>query len=205
MDIGFLIRGMIIGFSIAAPVGPMGVLVIRRTLAQGRQAGLVSGLGIASGDTIYGFVAGFGLTLISGFLVDQQFWLKLIGGIFLCYLGITTFISKPAERAASAEGRGMLGLYTSTLFLTLTNPPTILSFAAIMAGLGVGSSTGDYLSATWLVVGVFIGSATWWLFLSSATNLLRTKLASKGLAWINRLSGVVLFTFGLLALLSLWR
>ena len=98
MSINLLARGLIIGFSIAAPVGPIGVLCIRRTLDEGWAAGLVSGLGAASADTIYGFIAGFGLTFVSGFLVSQQVWLRLIGGLFLCYLGIRTLLSKPSRR-----------------------------------------------------------------------------------------------------------
>ena len=109
MDTALLIRGIIIGFSIAAPVGPIGVLCIRRTLSEGRTAGLASGMGAAAADTVYGIVAGFGLTFISNFMVDQQTWLRLGGGIFLCYLGIKTLLSKPADEAVSAKAKGLLG------------------------------------------------------------------------------------------------
>jgi len=111
MDISFLLRGLVIGFSIAAPVGPIGVLCIRRTLAAGRASGLVSGLGAATADAIYGCVAGFGLTFISSVLIRQQGWLRLIGGGFLCYLGLKTFLARPAEQAALAEGKGLVGFY----------------------------------------------------------------------------------------------
>jgi threonine/homoserine/homoserine lactone efflux protein len=121
MDISFLFKGLIIGFSIAAPVGPIGVLCIRRTLAERRASGLVSGLGAATADAIYGFVAGFGLTFISNFFISQQVWLRLIGGGFLCYLGLRTSLSKPAEHAASVKGNGLVGSYASTFFLTITN------------------------------------------------------------------------------------
>lgn len=203
MDIRFLLRGFIIGFSIAAPVGPIGVLCIRRTLAKGRLSGLVSGLGAATADAIYGCVAGFGLTFISNILVSQQIWLRLIGGAFLCYLGLKTFLSKPAEQAASAEGNGLVGAYASTFFLTLTNPMTILSFAAIFAGLGVAGASGNYVSAGTLVLGVFMGSALWWLILSGVADVFRTKLNPHRLRWVNRISGVIITGFGLLALLSL--
>ena len=128
MDIAFLLRGLAIGFSIAAPVGPIGVLCIRRTLAEGRASGFVSGLGAASADGIYGCIAGFGVTFISNFLVTQQVWLRLIGGVFLCYLGLKTLLAKPAEQAGFAKGNGLVGAYASTFFLTLTNPMTIISF-----------------------------------------------------------------------------
>jgi threonine/homoserine/homoserine lactone efflux protein len=203
MDISFLLRGLIIGFSIAAPVGPIGVLCIRRTLAEGRTSGLVSGLGAATADAIYGCVAGFGLTFISSILISQQVWLRLVGGGFLCYLGPKTFLSRPAEQAASAEGNGLVGAYASTFFLTLTNPMTILSFAAIFAGLGAASASGNYASAGVLVLGVFIGSALWWLILSGGVGLFQARFNPHGLWWVNRISGVIITGFGLLALLSL--
>jgi threonine/homoserine/homoserine lactone efflux protein len=202
MDITFLLRGFAIGFSIAAPVGPIGVLCIRRTLAEGRASGLVSGLGAASADAIYGCIAGFGLTFISNFLVTQQEWLHLIGGVFLCYLGSKTFLAKPAEQAVSAEGNGLAGAYASTFFLTLTNPMTIISFAAIFAGLGLASTSGNYVSAVVLVLGVFIGSALWWLILSGGVGVFREKFNPRGLQWVNRISGAIIAGFGLFALLN---
>jgi threonine/homoserine/homoserine lactone efflux protein len=202
MDIHFFLHGVLIGLAIAAPVGPIGVLCIRRTLAGGRAFGLVSGLGAATADAFYGWVAGFGLTYISGILIGGQEWLRLIGGAFLCYLGIKMFLARPAAEAATAGGNGLLGGYTSTLLLTLTNPMTILSFAAIFAGLGVASAGGNYLAAGTLVAGVFSGSALWWLTLSSGVSLLRTRLTPSGLRWLNRISGIVITGFGLIALLS---
>lgn len=203
MDSGFLIRGLLIGFSIAAPVGPIGVLCIRRTLTEGRAAGLVSGLGAATADALYGCIAGFGLTLISNFLVSQQLWLRLVGGLFLCYLGIKTLLSKPAEQAAVAKGSGLLSAYASTFFLTVTNPMTIISFAAIFAGLGLASSTGSYTAAGVLVAGVFLGSALWWLLLSGGVGLLRDRFSTAGLLWVNRISGIIITGFGVLALVSM--
>jgi len=175
MDISFFVRGLIIGFSIAAPVGPIGVLCMRRTLAEGWTSGLVSGLGAATADAIYGCIAGFGLTFISNFLISQQAWVRFVGGVFLCCLGLRTLLREPAEQAASVAGRGLIGAYASTFLLTLTNPLTILSFAAIFAGLGVASSEGNYLSAAILVLGVFTGSALWWLLLSGGVGLFRTR------------------------------
>lgn len=203
MDIAFLLRGLLIGFSIAAPVGPIGVLCIRRTLSDGRAAGLVSGLGAATADALYGCIAGFGLTLISNFLVSQQLWLRLVGGLFLCYLGIKTLLSKPAEQAAVAKGSGLFGAYASTFFLTVTNPMTILSFAAIFAGLGLANSSGSYTAAGVLVAGVFLGSALWWLLLSGGVGLLRDRFNTAGLLWVNRISGIIITGFGVLALVSM--
>jgi len=196
------LSGMIIGFSIAAPVGPIGVLCIRRTLADGRLHGLASGLGAASADAIYGSIAGFGLTAISGFLVAQGDWLRLIGGVFLVYLGARTFLTRPAERPAGAAGRGLASAYASTFALTLTNPVTILSFAAIFAGLGLAEREADYGAAVALVAGVFSGSAAWWLLLSGGVSLFRRAFTPSRMRWINRLSVAVLTGFGVLALAS---
>jgi threonine/homoserine/homoserine lactone efflux protein len=202
MDLSFFLRGLVIGFSIAAPVGPIGVLCIRRTLTAGHLSGLCSGLGAATADAIYGVIAGFGLTFISGILIDQAIWFRLVGGAFLCYLGYTTFLAKPAEKAADAKDYGLLGAYVSTVFLTLTNPATILSFAAVFAGLGLASAGGNYLAASVLVVGVFTGSALWWLLLSGGVSLLRSKFSFSGLQWLNKISGSILLIFGLTALVS---
>jgi len=200
MDYSFFFRGLVIGFSIAAPVGPIGILCIRRTLADGQLSGLVSGLGAATADAMYGCVAGFGLTFISSFLVGQQLWLRLLGGLFLCYLGIKTLLSKPAQKEAMINQSGMLGAYLSTFLLTVTNPLTILSFAAIFAGLGLANTSGSYVSAVILVLGVFLGLALWWLLLSGGVGLFRTKFNTTGLLWVNRVSGVIITIFGMIAL-----
>jgi threonine/homoserine/homoserine lactone efflux protein len=202
VDISYLLKGLIIGFSIAAPVGPIGVLCIRRTLSEGRVSGLVSGLGAATADAIYGSIAGFGLAFISNFLVGQQGWLRLIGGLFLCYLGLKTFLAKPVEQTALAKGIGLVGAYVSTFFLTLTNPMTIISFAAIFTGLGLAGTRGNYAAAGVLVLGVFIGSALWWLILSGGVGIFREKFNPHGLQWVNRISGAIITGFGLWALLS---
>lgn len=205
MDLIILFKGLLIGFSIAAPVGPIGVLCIRRTLLQGRMAGLLSGLGAATADAIYGAVAGFGLTFIAALLINHQFWLKLAGGLFLCYLGAKTLLTKPATQAASAKYNSLIGAYASTFVLTLTNPATIISFAAIFAGLGLAGTAGNYLAAGILVFGVFTGSALWWIALSGGVSLFRAKLNPYRLVWINRISGGVIGLFGLLVLISLKR
>lgn len=203
METNIFLKGIIIGFSIAAPVGPIGVLCIRRTLAEGRFVGLLSGLGAATADAFYGSIAGFGLTVISSLLIRQQFWLSLIGGLFLSYLGYKTFVSAPAQTAAKAEGQGLLQAYVSTLLLTLTNPATILSFAAIFAGLGLASGEANYLSAGTLVLGVFLGSALWWLLLSGGVSLLRSQFTPSRLVWVNRASGIIIAGFGLVVLITL--
>jgi threonine/homoserine/homoserine lactone efflux protein len=202
METTLLLRGLAIGFAIAAPVGPIGILCIRQSLAFGWLRGFVAGLGAATADALYGFVAGFGLTFITSFLIEQQIWLRLVGGAFLCYLGVKTFTSIPAQAAASAKDRSLAGVYTSTFALTLTNPATILAFAAIFSGLGLASMEQNYFSALLLVVGVFCGSAFWWLLLSGSVSLVQAKLNLVDLKWVNRLSGIVITAFGIVALLK---
>ncbi|MBF2086560.1 LysE family transporter [Thermoleptolyngbya sp. C42_A2020_037] len=210
MNLSLFARGLLIGFSIAAPVGPIGVLCIRRTLTQGQLAGLLSGLGAATADAIYGAIAAYGLTLISAILIGQAGWFRLVGGLFLIYLGVQTFLAQPATVAASSDGKiraaGLWGAYLSTILLTLTNPATIMSFAAVFAGLGLASSSGDPLAATVTVLGVFLGSALWWLLLSGGVSLFRASFSkTNSLQWVNRGSGIVLIAFGSVALASLLR
>ncbi|NUB25412.1 LysE family translocator [Azospirillum brasilense] len=200
-----LLKGLIIGFSIAAPVGPIGLLCIRRTLADGPAHGFVSGLGAASADAVYGAIAGFGVVLVTDALLGAQVALKLVGGLMLLWLGWSTLRARPAEHAADARGGGGLaGAYASTFALTLANPATILSFAAVFGGLGVsagdGSSTGV---AALLVAGVFTGSAMWWLGLSASVGAFRRRVTPAAMLWINRASGAVLGVFGIAALASL--
>jgi threonine/homoserine/homoserine lactone efflux protein len=204
MDPSFFVRGLVIGFSIAAPVGPIGVLCIRRTLAEGRATGFVSGLGAASADAVYGSIAAFGLTFISSALIDQRLALHVIGGAFLCYLGLRTLLARPADQAAvkTEQAKSLVGAFASIFLLTLTNPLTIFSFAAIFAGLGVASATGSYATAAILVLGVFSGSALWWLLLSGGVSLLRTRIGPSTLQWVNWFSGAIITAFGVLALVT---
>ena len=204
MTLSFILKGILIGFSIAAPVGPIGILCIRRSVAEGRRSGLVTGLGAATADAVYGCVAGFGLTAISNFLVGQKFWLGLLGGLFLCYLGVRTFVSQPKEQSAEAPSTGLFSAFVSTFFLTITNPMTILSFVAIFAGLGLGKSA-DYFSAIALVAGVFGGSALWWLLLSGGAALFRSKINLEWMRLLNRGSGCIIFGFGVYSLFGAFR
>jgi predicted secreted hydrolase/threonine/homoserine/homoserine lactone efflux protein len=200
-----LLRGLMIGFSIAAPVGPIGVLCIRRTLSYGRWVGFISGLGAATADALYGSIAAFGLAFLASFLVGQQVLLRLVGGLFLLYLGVRTFLARPASHEAQAHGESMPSAYFSTFFLTLTNPLTILSFAAIFAGLGLTSQAENYRSAGLLVAGVFLGSASWWLILSSLADLFRSRMNISAMTWANRISGTIIVLFGAAALWGVFK
>jgi len=197
-------RGLIIGFSIAAPVGPIGALCIRRSLAEGRLVGLLTGLGAATADAVYGAIAAFGLTAVSGALVSYRTWLGLVGGMFLCYLGGRRLINTTKETTTSSRRQRSASAYASTFMLTLTNPMTILSFVAIFAGLGVASGV-DFDRATMLVIGVFAGSAAWWLLLSTGTAMLRSKLSDTSMRLVNHVSGSIIVAFGIYAIATAFR
>jgi threonine/homoserine/homoserine lactone efflux protein len=196
-----LLKGIVIGFSIAAPVGPIGVLCIRRSLAEGSLMGLFTGIGAATADAAFGAVAAFGLTAVSIFLLDKQLWLSLFGGVFLCYLGIATFRSLPPKDTVSIASGSRLAAYASTFLLTLSNPTTILSFIAIFAGFGLGAYA-SYAAAGAMVLGVFLGSALWWIILSSTISFLRSRLRQTWMRWVNRISGMMILAFGLIAISS---
>jgi threonine/homoserine/homoserine lactone efflux protein len=202
----FFLKSLFIGFVIAAPVGPIGVLCARRTLMHGRRAGFYSGMGAATADAIYGFIAAFGLTFVSDLLVEHQSWLRLIGGAILVFMGVKAFRALPVKKCdLPRSARHYAGMYSSTFFLTLTNPMTIFSFAAVFAGFGLAGTKGSILDAGILVVGVFLGSALWWLFLVGIFSLYRKRFQSHELIWVNRITGVIIAGSGVLALASLVR
>jgi threonine/homoserine/homoserine lactone efflux protein len=198
-----MLQGLIVGFSIAAPVGPIGILCIQRTLATGRAHGLSTGLGAATADAVYGSIAGFGLTLVSNVLIAQQNWLRLIGGAFLLYLGARTLLTKPGQKPSKFFSGGLLRDYGSTFLLTITNPMTILSFAAVFIGLGIGNSVGNYGYAGLFVAGIFSGSLLWWILLTSVVGFFRAKFTEKRMRIVNAASGIIIAGFGLYFILSL--
>ena len=190
-------RGAILGFSIAAPVGPIGILCIRRTLDGGFRSGFLSGLGAATADGLYGLAAALGLAALSSFLLEWNGPLRTGGGLFLLYLGLRALLDRSAPPAEGQPARTAPGTtdYFSTLFLTLTNPMTILSFSAIFTGLG------PILSPWTIVAVVFSGSAAWWLILCGTADRLGTMISPAVLLWIRRGSGILLASFGLSVLL----
>jgi threonine/homoserine/homoserine lactone efflux protein len=195
----FFVKGLVFGLSIAAPIGPIGVLCIRRTLKDGMLIGLVSGLGAAAADATYGCVAGFGLSAVSNYIAGHQNRIGLIGGALLCFLGVKTFLSKAASPAAPSSGDvRLLNAWGSTFVLTLGNPATLLSFAAAFGAFGLGVSGGS-AAAGLLVSGVFLGSAAWWLALCALVSRFRTQISPTGMRPINWVSGTVLIVFGIYA------
>jgi threonine/homoserine/homoserine lactone efflux protein len=194
------IRGLIIGFTIAAAVGPICLLVIRRTIAHGPVYGLASGLGVAAADATYAGIAAFGLTALTSLLVAGRLLLGIVGGVIIVFLGIRTMLSRPGEVAADAERPGFAGAFGSIYALTMTNPLTILSFAAVFAGIGLVGGSASFVDAAVVTLAVGLGSAVWWTLLISIVGGLRGRVSTRALLWVNRISGAALVAFGGLAI-----
>jgi threonine/homoserine/homoserine lactone efflux protein len=199
----FLLKGIAVGIVIAVPVGPVGVLCVRRTIFQGKLAGFVSGLGAATADAIFGFIAAFGLTFVSDWLIGYQQWLRIAGGCYLLYVGGHALLAKPQIRTKlDPDAESLFRDYFSTFALTLTNPITILAFLGIFSAVGLTGNEATFGRAAVLVLGVWLGSLLWWLALSFGLGLFFLRsLGPRHLVWINRSSGVILFLSGA-ALLS---
>lgn len=196
-----LVKGLVVGFLLAAPVGPIAVLCVHRTLSQSWLTGFLSGLGAAVADAIYGCVAALGLTLVSSPLVEHRNWLQVVGGAFLCIVGVRTYLSKAVERRPAPKWPGQVGALFSALFLTLTNPMTFVAFAAIFASVGLGSVRDSRVDIGALVAGVFLGSALWWTILVGFTHAFRTKMTLERLGKLNKVAGVIVTIVGLTYLL----
>lgn len=203
MDLPFFVRGILVGVAIAVPVGPIGVLCVRRTILRGPISGLISGLGAAIADTLFGLIAALSLTAVSEVMIQHQAWLKLGGGAFLCAIGLRSFTTDPKPPALNNPDRNLLSDFMSTFLLTLTNPVTILALAAIFAALGVLNGDLDGANTATLVGGVFVGSAAWWLLLASIALPIRGRLDPNHLEWVARIAGVLLLASGLYVLASI--
>lgn len=202
-EVVVLLQGIVLGLAIAAPVGPIGILCIRRTLEHGPAMGFATGMGAAVADTIYGAIAAFGVSAAIGFLRGHEIVFQLIGGGFLLAVAVRTFQQRPAaeerEVAAAPDARTWIGGFMTGLSLTLTNPATIMAFVAIFAGFGLGGNLGRFDAAT-MVLGVFLGSSLWWLTLSSGIAAVRHRISDQRLLLLNHCTGVALAGFGLWAL-----
>ncbi len=202
MESLLFLRGVVIGFALAAPVGPVGILCIRRALADGRYAAFIAGLGAACADTFYGAVAGLGITVISAFLVSHATALRLVGGLFLVVLGGRTWRTPPRFDPQPVSGPGLARDFLSTFLITLSNPATILASMGVFAAMGV-MGNGPAAPSRLLILGVFAGSSLWWLVLSGIASGLRAKFTPGALARLNHISGAALMLFGAGILASL--
>lgn len=199
MTFSLPLRGIAAGLMIAAPVGPVNVLCIQRSIQKGWRSGLVSGLGAALVDTFYGGIAGFSISLVIEFLIKEQFWIRLIGGFLLIGIGGVYYFRKP--RSLDSGGRSSeQSDFISALLLTATNPTTVLSFLAIMAMLGLGQHQ-PLWETSLLVGGIFLGSMTWWIVIAGGASLLRDKVDDHAMLWLNRIGGLAIAAFGLINIL----
>jgi threonine/homoserine/homoserine lactone efflux protein len=196
MDLELPFRGLLAGFIIAFPVGPVNVLCIQRTIEKGWRSGLVSGVGAAAADTIYGGVAGFGISLVINWLIREQFWIRLVGGFLLLLIGIVYYFKKPKSLKDPCEESSHSDV-VSTFLLTLTNPTTVLSFIAVLASLGMSQRRPIWMTVL-LVAGIFTGSMVWWIILTGTVNKLRNKITDRTMVWMNRIAGIAIGAFGVL-------
>jgi threonine/homoserine/homoserine lactone efflux protein len=202
MTTPLFLKGAVIGFSIAMAIGPISLLCIRNSLTRGFLAGLATGLGAAVADGMYGAVAGFGITAITTVLFSSKTTLQMLGGLFLCYLGINMFRKKGTEEKEWMMQNTLRTIFATTLFLTLTNPMTIIGFIAIYAGLGVGGTESSLISAGLLTLGVFLGSSLWYTLLSGVSSIAKSRVSGKGSVWLNRVSGCIILGFGAVSLIT---
>ena len=199
----FFLKGIVVGILIAVPVGPVGVMCVRRTVVEGKLAGFVSGLGAATADAVFGVIAGFGLSVVSDLLISYQHWLRIAGACILLAVGGRSVLAKRPEAASSPDPESLSWYYASTFALTLSNPITILAFLGIFAAVGLTGGEATLGRAAILVLGVWVGSLLWWFSLSFGVGLWLRSFEPRHLAWINRGSGAILVLSGVALLASL--
>lgn len=198
-----LVKTYVIGLAVAMPVGAMGCLCVERTLAHGWRRGIATGAGIATADGIYAAVAAFGVTAVTSLLVSSQIAMRLAGGAALVFIGLRNALSASQSQACASSGQGSLvGLYAGAVALTLANPLTIISFGGILMGAGLVTASAQ--DAALAVLGVSLGSMSWWMVLVTAVAGMRHGLSSNAVAIMGRASGVVVASFGVLAVLSVF-
>lgn len=197
----FFLKGVAAGFVVAAPVGPVAVMCVRRTLVRGALSGYATGLGAAIADTVYGVIAAYGISLLAVLLFDNAFWFRLVGGILLCALAVKTLLSGPAEIQAPSSN-GLMSDFLSALVVTGTNPITLVAFGVVFTTIGVATAGDKFDWAEALIAGVFVGSALWWATLTGIASLFRSALSHSGLRWINRISAGVILVCGVLMLIA---
>jgi threonine/homoserine/homoserine lactone efflux protein len=202
MELGLFLKGLVVGFVVAAPAGPIAVMCLHRAIEEGRLSGIATGLGAALADTVFGAVAALGVGYVSDFIVNEQMPIRFIGGIVLCVMGLVTFLRKPRIGSFVDDHVTLIGAFATAFALTMTNPITILAFFAIFSALGVEHLVGQRLDAATLIVGLLGGATAWWMMLAIGAALFRDRFTDRGLIWVARVSGLVIVGFGVAALIS---
>lgn len=193
-----LLKGLAAGLAISASVGPVNVLCLSRTLTKGRKAGLISGFGAATADTIYGAIAGFSIQWVVGFLLREENWIRLFGGMLLIALGVFYYLRRPKGLRETREEKTTQSDWVSAFFLNLTNPATVLSFMAVLTALGFSERT--WWQDFTLVLGIFAGAMLWWTTLAAVVDHFRDQLSDGFTVWMNRVAGVAIGGFGVVTL-----
>jgi threonine/homoserine/homoserine lactone efflux protein len=202
----YIIKGIIIGLLVSVPMGPVGVLCIQRTLNRGKRAGLVSGLGAAAADVIFAIIAGFGLTIIINFIEQKHIYFQIIGGLFVLYIGVRIFNTNPVKQLKLQRlGKSQLSQnFVSVFLLTLSNPMAVFLFLAIMAAIKVTSDQLRFVEISLLTGGIAFGAILWWFVLATIANRFRKRIRLRSIWWLNKITGSVVFLFGLMVLISVW-
>lgn len=201
LELPLPLRGLIIGFTIAAAVGPITLLVIRRTIAHGGLYGFASGLGVAAADATYAGIAAFGLTAITTVLVSGHVLLGLVGGAIIAVMGLRTMASRPTRPADDVERPGLGGAFASIYALTMTNPLTIILYGGVFAGIGLVAGS-SFVDAAIVTLAAWLGSTAWWVILCAILGWARGRVSTTALLWVNRISGAALVAFGIVAIVS---
>ncbi len=195
-------KGLLVGFGLAVPIGPVGIMCIRKTLMERHSRGLMTGLGAATADSLYGGIAAFGLTFITDIIAGHQFWLHLVGGILLLALGIKTYLVTHERPWHPFDNRGVVGSYLAAFLLAVSNPVTVFAFIAVFAAFGLGNKAA-FATRCMLVCGVFTGSFLWFVALGHVATVFRHKLDEGGFKWVNRVSGVLIIISGIAAFVTM--
>lgn len=200
------IKGIIIGLLVSVPLGPIGIMCIQRTLNKGYMSGFISGLGAATADILFSIIAGFGLSIIINFIVERHIYFQILGGLFVLYIGYRIFSTNPVKQLKLQRlNRTRLSQdFVSVFLLTLSNPLAIFLFVGIMAGLNVANDLLSIFELSILVAGIAGGAILWWFVLASVANRFRKKIRLKSIWWLNKITGSVVFLFGLAVIVSVW-
>ena len=203
--IEFFIKGLVLGYITSIPLGPIGIIVVQRTLSKGKLSGFISGLGAASVDTLLAVIAGLGLSFIIDFIHDYNILFKLFGGLIIIFIGSRIFFKSPVRQARERKLKksSLHTDYLSVVALTLSNPLAVFLFIAVFAGLNIVNGVKDFISLGFVFSGVFIGASLWWLTLTSFVNIYRDKFRLKNLWWLNKITGVIIVILGLATLISI--
>jgi len=202
LDVGLLIKGLVVGFVVAAPAGPIAILCLHRSIEQGHLSGIATGFGAALGDTVLGAIALFGFGFVAGFISEEQAPLRLGGGLLLCALGIVTFLRRPKTGVFVEDHISLIGAFVGAFALTLANPVTILAFLAIFTAIGIEHLVFQRIDAVALIAAILTGAAAWWMLLAVGAALFRDRFTEKVLIWVTRVSGLIIVGFGVAAIVS---